>query len=64
MPQEEVPPGARMSWKSWIVRWMGGRSNEAMSDFRKGAEVEADRYSQECLYALRDDVVTLLSESD
>ena len=49
--------------ESWIVRWMGGRSNEAMSDFRKGAEVEADRYSQECLYALRDDVAALLDDT-
>lgn len=50
--------------ESWIVRWMGGRSDEAVSDFRKGAEVEADRYSRECLYALRDDVVTLLNGTD
>ena len=50
--------------ESWIIRWLGGRSNEAMSDFRKGAELEADRYSQECLYALRDDVMTVFSESD
>jgi hypothetical protein len=50
--------------ESWVVRWMGGRSNEAVSEFRKGAEAEADRYSQECLLALRDDVVTLLDESD
>ncbi len=50
--------------ESWIVRWMGGRSDEAVGDFRQGAEVEADRYSRECLYALRDDVVTLLNGLD
>jgi len=50
--------------ESWIIRWLGGRGNEAMSDFRKGAELEADRYNQECLYALRDDVMTVLGESD
>ena len=49
--------------ESWIIRWLGGRGDEAVSDFRKGAEVEADRYNQECLYALRDDVVTLLNET-
>jgi hypothetical protein len=49
--------------ESWIIRWLGGRGNEAMSDFRKGAEIEADRYNQECLYALRDDVAALLDET-
>jgi hypothetical protein len=50
--------------ESWIVKWMGGLGNSAMTDFRKGAESESDRYSRECLYALRDDVVTLLNEPD
>jgi len=49
--------------ESWIVKWIGGVGNAAMSDFRKGAESESDRYSRECLYALRDDVVTLLNEA-
>jgi len=49
--------------ESWIIRWLGGRGNEAMSDFRKGAEIEADRYNQECLYALRDDVMALLDHT-
>ncbi len=48
--------------ESWIIRWLGGRGNEAVSDFRKGAEAEADRYAQECLFALRDDVATLLRD--
>jgi hypothetical protein len=48
--------------ESWILKWMGGLGNSAVSDFRKGAESESDRYSRECLYALRDDVVTLLNE--
>jgi hypothetical protein len=48
--------------ESWIVKWMGGLGNSAVGDFRKGAEWESDRYSRECLYALRDDVVTLLNE--
>jgi hypothetical protein len=48
--------------ESWVLRWMGGLGNSAVSDFRKGAESESDRYSRECLYALRDDVVTLLNE--
>ena len=45
------------------MKWLGGASNATLSDFRKGAESESDRYSRECLYALRDDVVTLLNES-
>ena len=49
--------------ESWIVKWLGGASATAMSDFRSGAESESDHYSRECLYALRDDVVTLLNES-
>jgi len=48
--------------ESWIIRWLGGVSDKAVSDFRRGAEAEADRFSRECLYALRDDVVTVLSE--
>jgi hypothetical protein len=48
--------------ESWIVKWMGGLGDSAVGDFRKGAESESDRYSRECLYALRDDVVTLLNE--
>jgi len=46
--------------ESWIVRWLGGLTNRAVSDFRKGAEAESDRFSRECLYALRDDVISLL----
>jgi hypothetical protein len=49
--------------ESWIVKWIGGVGHAAVSDFRKGAESESDRYSRECLYALRDDVVTLLNGS-
>jgi hypothetical protein len=48
--------------ESWIVKWMGGLGNSAMQDFRKGAESESDRYSRDCLYALRDDLVALLTE--
>ena len=48
--------------ESWVVKWMGGLGNSVVDDFRKGAESESDRYSRECLYALRDDLVSLLSE--
>jgi hypothetical protein len=48
--------------ESWIVKWLGGASNTTLGEFRKGAESESDRYSRECLYALRDDVVTVLNE--
>ena len=42
---------------------MGGLGNSAVSDFRKGAESESDRYSRECLDALRDDLVTLFNQA-
>lgn len=48
--------------ESWIFRWMGGLGSSVMSDFRKGAESESDRFNRECLLALRDDVVELLAE--
>ena len=48
--------------ESWIIRWLGGLSDKAVSDFRRGAEAEADRFNRECLYAVRDDVVTILNE--
>ncbi len=48
--------------ESWLLKWMGGLGGSAVRDFRKGAESESDRFSGECLYALRDDVVTLLNE--
>lgn len=46
--------------ENWILRWLGGLTNRAISEFRAGAEREADRYTGECLRALRDDLVTLL----
>lgn len=46
--------------ESWIIRWMGGLSAAAVDEFRRGAEAEADRYTGECLLALRDDVRSLL----
>jgi hypothetical protein len=48
--------------ESRIVRWMGGLGSSVLGDFRKGAESESDRYSRECLYALRDDLVSVLNE--
>jgi hypothetical protein len=48
--------------ESWITRWLGGASDLMIRDFRRGAESESDRYSRECLYALRDDIVTLLNQ--
>jgi hypothetical protein len=49
--------------ESWLVKWMGGLGSSAVRDFRR-AESESDRYSRECLYALRDDMVTLLNKPD
>jgi hypothetical protein len=46
--------------ESWIVRWLGGMTSGALSEFRAGAELEADRYNRDCLLALRDDLAALL----
>lgn len=45
--------------ETWILRWLGGMTGNAVDEFRRGAEREADQYNRECLLALRDDVVAL-----
>ncbi len=45
--------------ESWLLRWLGGLAGNALSEFRRGAEAEADRYHRECLLALRDDLIEL-----
>ena len=47
--------------ENWVLRWLGGMTSRALSEFRAGAEREADRYHGECLRALRDDLAELLS---
>lgn len=47
--------------ESWIVRWLGGNVGGAVSDFRRGAEAEADRFSRDAFLALRDDVRELIA---
>jgi hypothetical protein len=47
--------------ESWIVRWLGGSVGAAVADFRRGAQVEADRFARDALIALRDDVRALLA---
>jgi hypothetical protein len=47
--------------ENWVVRWLGGMTSGAMGEFRRGAEIEADRYNRECLLALRDDLVGLVA---
>lgn len=47
--------------ESWIVRWLGGFTGSAVFEFRRGAEAEAERFSAECLEALRADVLALLA---
>lgn len=48
--------------ESWVIRWLGGLASDAVSEFRKGAEAEADRFNRECLLAVRDDLVAFASE--
>ena len=34
-------------------------TSQAVGEFRRGAEAEADRFNRECLLALRDDLAAL-----
>jgi hypothetical protein len=43
--------------ETWILRWLGGLTSNALGEFRRGAEAEADRFHRDCLLALRDDLV-------
>jgi hypothetical protein len=43
--------------ETWILRWLGGMTSNALSEFRRGAEEEADRFHRDCLLAVRDDLV-------
>ena len=45
--------------ETWILRWLGGMTSQAVDEFRRGAEAEADRFHRECLLALRDDLAAL-----
>jgi hypothetical protein len=42
--------------ESWILRWLGGLANDAVGQFRKDAEREADRFNRACLLALSEDL--------
>jgi hypothetical protein len=46
--------------ETFVLRWLGGMTNRAMSEFRAGAELEAERYYGACLAAARDDLGELL----
>jgi len=50
--------------ENFVLRWLGGMTNRALSEFRAGAEREADRYHGECLLALRDDLAALLGTTE
>ena len=63
----ETPSGTRIVrdyrvrvGENWVLRWLGGMTDRALSEFRSGAEREADRYHGECLVAIRDDLAELL----
>jgi len=45
--------------ETWILRWLGGMMGNAVTEFRRGAEREADQYHRECLLALRDDLAAV-----
>ena len=45
--------------ESWILRWLSSMANDAVGDFRAGAEREADRFQRDWLLALRDDLAAL-----
>jgi hypothetical protein len=59
-PQTLLVREYRMAVKeSWVIRWLGGLMGTAVSDFRRGAEQEADRFTAEFLQALRADLLDL-----
>jgi len=61
-PGRPTVVAGRYRWRtheSWILRWLGGMTSTAVEDFRKGAEVEADRFNRECLLALGEDLAAL-----
>jgi hypothetical protein len=63
----EAPTTAEREYRlavkeSWLVRWLGGNVGTAVSDFRRGAEAESDRFVREAFLALREDVGALLAE--
>ena len=52
----ETPSGTRLVGdyrarvaENWVLRWLGGMTSRALSEFRAGAEREADRFHGECL---------------
>jgi hypothetical protein len=45
--------------ETWILRWLGGMVGNAVGEFRRGGEREADQFHRECLLALRDDLAAL-----
>ena len=46
--------------ESWIVRWLGGLGSDAVGEFQRGAEEEADRFFGMVLGAFRADVLALI----
>jgi hypothetical protein len=46
--------------ESWLVRWIGGNTGDAVASFRESAEAEAERFYGEALLALRADLIRLL----
>jgi hypothetical protein len=45
--------------ETWLLRWLGGMAGDAASEFRRGAEKEADQFTRDWLLALRDDLAAL-----
>ena len=43
--------------ENFVLRWLGGMTSRALSEFRSGAEREADRFYGESLAALREDLI-------
>ncbi len=68
---QETPSGTRLVRhyrarvaETFVLRWLGGMTSRALSEFRSGAERESERYYGECLAALRDDLEALFTSEN
>jgi hypothetical protein len=50
--------------ESWLIRWLGALTSDAVNEFQRGAEAEADRFYGQALAALRADALVLAGATE